>query len=820
MGLFDRFRSARDSHVTRERDITENAATSALRLIEEGNAIEEAGRLQDAMKCYEAAVSMAPNLARAHMNRGNILLAQGDAEGAIEAYETAKELNPNYAAAHYNAGNAYAHLGRNEAAHSTYERAIQLKPDFTDAHVALGCLLEDLGQINDAVTSYRKALEISPDYAEVHGNLGNSLRKLGLFDDALASYRQALRMDPEFAEAHLNLANLLRALRQPDAAIASFHRALELGPNNADAHLALGMTLNEQGQPEAAQSSLRRALAIQPGNVAAHINLADTLRELGQLDDSIASYRKALEIEPGNAIAHCNLGNALLDCGRFADAAASYSRAIELQPDFSAAHSNLGSVLKDIGHPLEALKSIRRALELTPDLAIARSNLIFIHNSLGDQSQAKMLEEAKTYGEIVARKAKCSTNWTNTPNPDRCLRLGFVSGDLRNHPVGQFVEGVLNALTANAAGKLEIFAYPTYFCSDAISERIKACCRGWRPAIGLSDEEFAQQVRQDSIDILIDLSGHTAHNRLPMFAWKPSPVQATWLGYLGTTGVTAIDYLIADEWTLPESEECNFTEQIWRLPESCVCFTPPATDTPVSALPASSNGYVTFGCFNNLTKINDEVVALWSRVLHAVPDSRLFLKAKQFSDPAIQQSMRDRFAVHSIYSQRLTLSPLVARSAYLAPYQQVDIALDPFPYPGITTTVESLWMGVPVLTLEGKSFISRQGVGLSMNAGLASWIARNEDDYVALAAKHAGDLDALALVRANLRERVADSPIFDNRRFADHFATALRDMWKRWCSSVSASSDPNSNPSPGYSGNQAKYTLSAIASSNSKCNSD
>ena len=781
MGLFDRFRSTGDRHAAGEKEKTENAATGALRLIEEGNAIEESGQLDEAMRCYDAAINLAPDLARAHMNRGNILLAQGRAQESLGAYETAIELDPSYAAAHYNAGNAYAQLGRNEAAHSAYARAIQLKPDFTDAHVALGCLLEDIGQINDAVASYRKALEISPDYAEVHGNLGNSLRKLGLFDEALASYRQALKMDPEFAGAHLNLANLLRALRQPDAAIASIHRALELGPNNADAHFALGMTLNEQGQPEAAQSSLRRALAIQPGNVAAHINLADTLRNLGQLAESIASYRKALEIEPGNAIAHCNLGNALLDCGRFADAATSYRRAIEIQPSFSAAHSNLGSVLKDIGQPLEALKSIRRALELTPDLAIARSNLIFIHNSLGDQSQAQMLEEAKTYGEIVARKAKCSTNWTNTQNPDRCLRVGFVSGDLRNHPVGQFVEGVLNALTANAAGKLEIFAYPTYFCSDAISERIKACCHGWRPAIGLSDEEFAQQVREDSIDILIDLSGHTAHNRLPMFAWKPAPVQATWLGYLGTTGVTAIDYLIADQWTLPESEECNFTEQIWRLPESYVCFTPPAAETQVTTLPASSNGYITFGCFNNLTKINDDVVALWSRVLLSVPDSRLFLKAKQFSDSAIQRAMRDRFAVYGVDPQRFIFSPLVARSEYLTPYQQVDIALDPFPYPGITTTVESLWMGVPVLTLAGKSFIARQGVGLSTNAGLASWIARDHDDYIALAVKHAADLNALALVRKNLRERVANSPIFDNRRFADHFADALREMWRRWC---------------------------------------
>lgn len=823
MGLFDRFRSAGDRHATDERD----KAESALHLIAEGNAIEEAGRMQEAMQRYEAAIRMAPDLARAHLNRGNILLAEGNAEGALDAYTTALTLEPHYAAAHYNAGNACADLGRNEPARAAYEKAIQLEPDFTDAHVALGCVLEDLGQIRDAVTSYRRALAIDPDYAQVHRNLGNALRKIGLLDDAIASYRAALRADPVLAEAHLDLGNALRGLKQPEDAMASFRRALELRPDNAEAHFALGIALKDRGQLEAAQSSLRKALAIDPESVGALISLADTLNDLGQQDNSIAAYRRALEIDPGNAVAHNNLGNALLKCGRFAEAIASYRRAIDRQPDFSAAHSNLGSVLKDVGQPLEALASIRLALQLAPELAIARSNLIFIHNSLGDQSQAQMLLEARTFGEIVSREANPSTGWTNTPAPDRCLRIGFVSGDLRNHPVGQFVEGVLHSVAANAEGKLEIFAYPTDFCTDAVSERIRACCSGWQSAVGLSDEEFAQQVRADAIDILIDLSGHTAHNRLPMFAWKPAPVQATWLGYLGTTGVTAIDYLIADEWTLPESEERNFTEKIWRLPESYVCFTPPAVDSQVSALPASSNGYVTFGCFNNLTKINDDVVALWSRVLQAVPGSRLFLKAKQFSDPAIQQSTRDRFAAHGVEPQRLIFSPMVARSEYLAPYRQVDIALDPFPYPGITTTVESLWMGVPVLTLEGKSFISRQGVGLSMNAGLASWIARDRDDYVSLAVKHAADLNALASVREKLRERVANSPIFDNRRFADHFVTALRGMWKKWCSSVASgvhvdekagddlpgrdfASGSGSLSSPGYGGMQSGYTLATI----------
>jgi predicted O-linked N-acetylglucosamine transferase (SPINDLY family) len=361
------------------------------------------------------------------------------------------------------------------------------------------------------------------------------------------------------------------------------------------------------------------------------------------------------------------------------------------------------------------------------------------------------------------------------------LRVGFVSGDLRSHTVGYFAEGLLGALAKTASGAVEIHGYSAHWVNDAVTERIKAACRGWHSAVGLSDERLAQQIRDDRIDILIDLSGHTAHNRLPMFAWKPAPVQATWLGYLATTGVAAIDYVIADQWTLPQSQGGSFTEQIWHLPECYLCFTPPDVQAEVTPLPALAHGHVTFGSFNNLTKINDDVVALWARLLAAVPDGRLFLKAKQIDAPSVRQSVAERFGAHGIAAARLTFAGFAARTDYLAPYQGVDIALDPFPYPGITTTLESLWMGVPVLTLAGESFLARQGVGLLTNAGLPEWIARDRDDYVARAVAHAGDVQRLAALRAGLRNQVSASPLFDAERFAGHLAAALRGMWQEWC---------------------------------------
>jgi predicted O-linked N-acetylglucosamine transferase (SPINDLY family) len=493
------------------------------------------------------------------------------------------------------------------------------------------------------------------------------------------------------------------------------------------------------------------------------------------------SYRRALEIDPDCVDAHNDLGVALHRLGQIDAAVASYRRVLEIRPEDVEALSNLGCALADLGRLGEAATTYGQALEIRNDYTLARSNLLFIHNYLADQSPAVLLAEARHYGEIVARQARPARAWRNVPDPERCLRVGLVSGDLRQHPVGNFLEGVLAALARHASGRLEFVAYPNHRLADEVTARIKASCGGWLPIEGLSDEQAAQRIRDDGIDILIDLSGHTSGNRLPLFAWKPAPVQAAWLGYLATTGVAAVDYLIADAWTLPAAAEACFTEKVWRLPESYLCFTPPAEKVAVGPLPALEKGYVTFGSFNNLSKMTDAVVALWARVLAAVPGSRLMLKAGQLGEASVRQGIIERYAALGIDAGRLTLLAQVPRPAYLLPFQDVDIALDPFPYPGITTSVENLWMGVPVLTLAGDSFLSRQGMGLLMNAGLPDWIAADGDDYVARAVALAGDLQRLASVRAGLRQRVLASPIFDAERFAGHFEHALRGMWQQWC---------------------------------------
>ena len=713
MGLFDRFRFSGKPRTEIHEPIAETPRDKAMRLIDEGNLIEEAGQLDEALRCYDTAIATDPNLARARMNRGNVLLARGNAEEALHAYQKALELEPDYAAAHYNAGNAHANLNNHEAACAAYEKAILLKPDFTDAHVALGCTLDDLGRRDEAAASYRTALEICPDYAEVHANLGKTLLALG----------------------------------EQEEGMASLQRATDLMPDDMETLFVLGSTQKSRGQLEMARSSLSRVQAASPENVDVNIQLGDTLLELGRAEDAIACYRRVLDIAPDHFIAHNNLGNVHFNLGLFDIAVTCYRKALELQPDAAAIHSNLGAILRDIGEPTEGLKSIRQALEIAPEFTDARSNLLFIGHSLKDFSQSMLLEEARVFGEIVARNANPATSWNISVVPDRRLRIGFVSGDLCFHPVGFFIEGVLRALTTKVSGNLEIFAYMNSVRVDPVTERIKALCNNWREIFGLPDEEVARMIHKDEIDILIDLSGHSAKNRLPVFAWKPAPIQVSWLGYFDTTGVEAIDYLIADPFTLPESEEIYFTESIWRLPETRLCFTAPDINVTIRPLPALAEKRITFGCFNNLNKMGDAVVTLWARVLAAVPNSRLFLKARQLYQPQVRESVIEEFGRHGIDPSRLILEGPESRANYLAAYNRVDIGLDPFPYTGGTTTAEALWMGVPVLTLSGQHFLSRQGLGLLMNAGLADWVASDPDDYVARAVSHASNLERLAALR-------------------------------------------------------------------------
>ncbi|MGC2166218.1 MAG: tetratricopeptide repeat protein [Gallionella sp.] len=560
-------------------------------------------------------------------------------------------------------------------------------------------------------------------------------------------------------------------------ALPALQKTAALMPADSEAQFKLGTAFFQLGQVADAEECYRRVAELGPDSAEAQNNYGVILFERGKISEAVKSARRAVRLRPDYAEAHNNLGTFLKELGQFDEALASYTEATKLNPNNYKTLGNLGNLHKEMGDIVAALASYRRALDIKPDLSEAYSNMLFVQNYTSGYSPEYCLEQARRFGKLFSEKATAHfTEWHCDKTPER-LRVGLVSGDLRAHSVGHFLEGFLAQIDP---ARIEFVAYPTYYKEDNLTQRIRPFFSAWRPLFSMNDEAAARMIHGDGVHVLIDVSGHTANNRLPVFAYKPAPVQVSWLGFPYTTGIGEIDYILGDSLAIPVAHEGHFSEQVWRLPDCYLCFSPPAYPLPVSSLPADTNGFVTFGSFNNLTKMNDDVVALWAQLLLKVPDSVLYLKSAQLNDERICEQTRQRFASCGVVPERLLLA---GRSGsipeHLAEYGKVDIALDPFPYPGVTTSVEALWMGVPVLTLLGDRFLSLTAKSVACYAGLPDWVAADKDDYVRKAAHYASNTPDLAALRVRLREQVLTSPLFDAPRFARNFEHALWEMWQK-----------------------------------------
>lgn len=605
--------------------------------------------------------------------------------------------------------------------------------------------------------------------------LGVALLQQGRHEAARIAFVRASEILPRDAETWDHLGVVERISGDLAAAEKCFARSLALLPARPETWVNRGNLQIDQAKFDAALGSFQRALELQPDSVEAIGNLGNVLRNLGRLDEAADQCKRALALRPDLAEIHCNLGNVQRDLGQFDAAIASYQRALDLNPALAEAHGGLGRAFVDRGRLEEALSSYEQAVRLRPELLDVHSNLLNTMNHIDRLSPAQNLDAARRFGQQATRRVRRAfTEWA-APAPDGVLRVGLVSGDLRQHPVGYFLESVLAHCPP---GRIELHAYSTFDQDDAVSARLRLHFASWTSLKSMDNESAAQRIHADGIHILLDLSGHTARSRVPLFAWRPAPVQASWLGYFATTGLAEMDYLLADPQVVPEGEETHFTEKIWRLPETYLCFTPPDEALDVTTLPALREGCMTFGSFNNLIKLNDRVTALWARILQGVPGSRLFLKTALLDDPTSRDIIRRRFEALGIEPARLILEGRAPRAELLACYNRMDIALDPFPYPGGTTSVEALWMGVPVITRRGSHFLSHVGETIAHNAGLADWIAADDDAYVALAIARSRDLPALGALREGLRRQVLASPVFDAPRFGEHFITALHGMWQ------------------------------------------
>jgi predicted O-linked N-acetylglucosamine transferase (SPINDLY family) len=486
-----------------------------------------------------------------------------------------------------------------------------------------------------------------------------------------------------------------------------------------------------------------------------------------------------LELKPDCAQALSNLGNALKDRGELDEAVACYRRALELEPDFSEAHNNLGITLKDLGRLEEAIACWRRALNLKPDFAEAHSNLLLGLQYCTGVTPAALAEAHAEYdrrhaaalrGAIVPHAGVRDSQGRRRVG---LLRLGFVSPDLGQHPVGCFLVRVLENLDRE---QVETVCYSDRAVKDDLTHRLQAAATQWRDVIGLSHQRLAEQIRADRIDVLFDLAGHTGHNRLLVFARKPAPIQVTWAGYVGTTGLEAMDYLLADRYEVPPAAEGHYRERVLRMPDDYVCYDPPRYAPSVGPLPALERGQLTLGCFNNPAKITPQAIEVWAKILHRLPGARLVLKFKGWDNGGVARRYAEMFATQAIDPGRVELLGSSPHAALLAEYNRIDLALDPFPYSGGLTTCEALWMGVPVVTCPGETFAGRHSLSHLSNVGLTETIAQALEEYVELAVSLAGDLPRLAALRAGLRERMAASPLCDGKRFAANFMALMLNL--------------------------------------------
>jgi predicted O-linked N-acetylglucosamine transferase (SPINDLY family) len=737
-----------------------------------GVALRQQGQITASLLPMQKAAELLPDDAEAHSNLGVTLMNQGRLSEAVISYRHALALNPDTVDVHHHLGLTLMTLGHWAKAELSYRRVLELNPDYPDAHYNLGRVLQQQGQLPEAEACYRRVLAAHPELSDAHSNLACVLQWQGQHTEAEQHYQQALALNPLDVKAYSNLGMLLQAQGRLTEARDCYQCALEINPEFAEIHNNLGIVFHELGLDAEAELSYSRALKINPQFAEAYNNLGLSLQGQGRLAKAEAAYRRALAINPNNAEAHNNLGIIFQQRGQLLDALASYQRALALKPNDAQVHNNLGAVYQELGRMAQAEASFHRALAINPDYTEARSNLLFAMTYHSAHSPDEYLAEALLYGQQIQHKVESPfTTWHCNPCPDK-LRIGLVLGDLHHHKVGQFLAQLLPELDSSS---VEVYAYPTHPHTDELTLNLQSLFSVWQSLLGLSDTAAARLIHTDGIHILFDLSGHHNYNRLPVFAYKPAPVQVNWLGFLATSGLAEMDYVLGDPYATPSDDDDIFSENLWQLPDTYRCFSVPEGDEGVNSLPALTNNLITFANFNALSHINEEVLVLWARILHAVPQSRLLLKNQRLNNATECQNLRRQFAEQGILPERLLLE---GDDAPLAAYHRVDIILDTFPYNGATSSIQALWMGVPVLTLLGDRFTARRGASILANIELNDWIAFDDDDMIAKAMNFAADTDYLATLRSTLRQQLLASPLVDTVSFARHFEAALWSMYQ------------------------------------------
>ncbi len=693
---------------------------------------------------------------------------------AAAGYQAVLDTLPDHPDALHLLGVVYLQAGHPAEAEPLIRAAIRADGTVADYHDNLGSALRALNRAGEAAEAHRKAVRLRPAFAQAHYNLGNALDTLGRLEEAADAYRQAAALRPGYARARFNLGNALTALGRLEEADDAFRAALADDPGFVEAHANRASLMLQRGRAEEARRALRRALALRPDHATALANLSAALLALSAPADAERAARRAESLRPDFAEAALRRGDVLQRQNRLGEAARAYARAAAHRPDLAEAYANLALVRQTQGGLDGAEAGYRRALALRPDLAEVRSNLAYLELFRPGVTLARVLEAHRAWDAVhgAHHRAEWTPRAPAVLEMARPLRVGILSGDFRRHPAGQFAVRAVEALPDFG---VDLTLYANQMDADDLTDRFRAAGR-WVPVADQTDAELATLIRGDRLDALIDLAGHNARGRLGVFARKPAPVQVAWSGYMATTGLAAMDALVADAHHVPEGAERFYTERILRMPGAFIAYDPPP-DAPDPGPPPCLTGQpVTFGVFNILTKLTDEVLSTWAALLARLPESRLLLKTKALSCPETAALWRGRLAAAGIAPDRLMFAGATSSIDHMGWCARVDVALDPFPFAGSTTTLETLWMGVPVVTLPGETFSSRHSLAFLNVAGVEGCVARDPAHYVDLAAGWATAPARLAELRRTLRPRMAAGPLCDGRALAEALARSLRDF--------------------------------------------
>jgi predicted O-linked N-acetylglucosamine transferase (SPINDLY family)/GT2 family glycosyltransferase len=751
---------------------------TTVELYDLGAAHFHAGRGAEAWQALRAALAQEPGHGGALHLLGALAYRAGRAAEAAEWLRRAAEALPHDATCRSLLGAALHALGRFDEALAAHRDALRLAPDDALALNNLGTSLAAEGRADEAALAFERALAASPRDPAALCNLAAARHAQGRVGEAAGLYREALRLCPGLAEAHNNLGNLLLEQGRHAEAEGCYRRATELRPGFALAHANLARLLQHRGRPADAAAAYRRALQVSPGDGSLHAALGHALLTLHRAEEALGCCREAVRLAPADADCSNELGNALAALGRLGEAEAAYAETARLRPGWSAPIYNRGLALQRQGRLAEGRACLAEALRLAPDDRVTHSTFVgTLHYEPGATPES-LLAESRRWAERHAPDTGPPPSFANAPEPERRLRVGYVSPDFRRHAVAFFLEPVL---AHHDPAQVEVFCYSGVAAPDDRTAALRRLAHHWRDAAGLADDELAEAVRADGIDVLVDLAGHLEGGRLLAFARRPAPVQVGYLGYPGTTGLSAVGYRLTDAVADPPGEPPGHSEELVRLPGCFCCYSPPEL-LPVSpALPSEREGVVTFGALHKLEKLNGEVLDLWSRLLRELSGSRLLLARDTLHGP-VAERLRGEFAARGVGRERLLLERVDAAGMWhLGLYNRIDVALDAFPWCGHTTACEALWMGVPVVTLRGGRHAGRMTASVLTCLGLTELIADAPEGYLRLAAALAADEARRGGWRAGLREAMRASALCDGAAFTRGVEKTYRELWRRWC---------------------------------------